>query len=242
MIKLLFKTTLITLLLLPVALISKAQIGYDFAQYDMGFGVAANKVYGDAETVKTTPSAYLNFTYNQTPFVNYIAEFQAGKLEGGDISSQSGRTFKNSYTALVFRVQLQAGEFIDYSNSTIKDVFKNVYLSTGFGYVINDIRDGNRESKVLLGYTTPGEDKSNELYIPTRIGYEFKVFNKYDQPSFKIDIGYQLNFDLSDNLDSFTPVDANGKHIGSNDRFSQITLGFKLALGGVTSYRKSVHN
>jgi hypothetical protein len=234
MIKLLFKITFFTLIFSSFALISKAQIGYDFAQYDMGFGIAANKVYGDAETVKTTPSAYINFTYNQTPFVNYIAEFQTGKLEGGDILSQSGRYFKNTYTALIFRGQLQAGEIIDYSNSQIMNALKNFYLSAGFGYVINDIRDINRESKVLEGFSTPGETKSNELYIPTRIGYEFKVFNKYDQPSLKIDLGYQFNFDLSDNLDGFTAG-------AGKDKFVQYTIGLKLALGGVTSYRKSVH-
>ena len=217
------------------ALISKAQIGYDFAQYDIGFGLAANKVYGDAETLKTTPSAYVNFTYNQTPFINYIVEFQAGTLKGGDVLTQSGRTFKNNFTALVFRGQLQAGEIIDYSDSKIMNAFKNLYLSTGFGYVINDIREVNRDSRLLPGYHTPGEDKSNELYIPARIGYEFKVFNKYDQPSFKIDFGYQLNFDLTDNLDGFTTG-------AGKDKFVQYSIGLKLALGGVTSYSKAIHN
>ncbi|TSD67691.1 hypothetical protein FFF34_009975 [Inquilinus sp. KBS0705] len=235
MIKLLFKTTFFTLLLTSFALISKAQIGYDYAQYDIGFGANANKVYGDAETVKTTPSVYVNFNFNQTPFVNYIAEVQKGTLEGGSLESQSGRYFKNSYTALVFRGQLQFGEFLNYSRSGVMNVLKNVYLSSGFGYVVNDMTSINRKSKILQNYTTPGEDKSNELFIPARIGYEIKVYNKYDQPSFKIDIAYQHNFDLTDNLDGFNT----GK---DNDRFSQISIGFKVALGGVTSYRKSLHN
>jgi len=234
MIKLLFKTTLFTLLLTSVTLLSKAQIGYDYAQYDMGFGVNLNKVYGDAETVKTTPSFTVNFNYNQTPFLNYIIEGQAGKLEGGDVYSKSGRYFKNNYTAFVFRVQLQAGEFIDYSSSPIMNAFKNFYLSTGLGYLINDIRDINRTSGVIEGFYTGGLDKSNEIFLPARLGYELKFFNQYNQPSFKVDLGMQYNRDFNDNMDGF---DA-GK---SKDALIQYSVTLKFALGGVTSYRKQIH-
>jgi len=100
------------------ALASKAQIGYNYAQYDLGVSGAANKVYGDAQSVKTTPSVNFSFNYNQTPFVNYILEVQAGKLEGGNaLKDSSGRQFSNSFTAVMFRAQVQAGELIDYSQS-----------------------------------------------------------------------------------------------------------------------------
>jgi len=234
MIKLLFKTTLFVLLFCSVTSISKAQIGYDYAQYDIGFGGVANKVYGDAETVKTTPGAFVNFTYNYTPFVNYVVELQAGKFEGGSPLSTSGRYFKNIYKSLSFRAQLQAGEFIDYSNSVILNGFKNLYISSGFGYVINDIREVNRQSPVFEDFYTFGEDKTNELYIPVRLGYEFKIFNQYSQPAVKVDIGAQYNYDFGDNLDGFKA----GK---SQDKFIQYSIGIKFALGGVTSAGKQIH-
>lgn len=233
MIKLLFKTTFFTLLLCSVASISKAQIGYDYAQYDIGFGGIMNKVYGDAETVKSTPAAYFNFTYNHSPFVNYVVEFQAGSLEGGSRSSESGRYFKNIYKSLVFRGQLQAGEFIDYSNSPILNGLKNFYVSAGFGYLINDIREVNRQSPVYTDFYTGGEDKSNELYIPARLGYEFKFFNQYDQPSVKIDLGAQYNYVFGDNTDGFTAG-------ASKDKFIQFSLGVKIAIGGITSAGKRI--
>ena len=234
MIKLLYKTILFTLLLTSVTLLSKAQIGYDYAQYDLGLGGETNQVYGDAETVKLTPSAHVSFTYNATPYVNYIFEVQAGVLEGGSVTSTSGRYFKNDFTALVFRGQLQAGELIDYSRSGLMNVIKNFYISAGFGYVINNIKDINRTSAKIPDFYTGGLDKSNELYIPARIGYEIKFFNQYDQPSFKVDLGVQYNHDFGDNLDGF---DA-GK---SKDTFIQYSIGFKFALGGVTSYNKQIH-
>src|SRR6478735_7657589 len=115
MIKLLTKTLFFTLLLSAITSITKAQIGYDYAQYDIGFGGTINQVYGDAEgKVKSTPSVFVNFNYNQTPYLNYLVEIQTGKLEGGSrTETLSGRYFKNNFTAIVFRGQLQAGELMD---------------------------------------------------------------------------------------------------------------------------------
>lgn len=238
MTKLFIKGTFLTLALAVISLTAKAQIGYDYAQYDLGLGGAYNTVYGDAQTTKGTPSAAVSFNFNQTPYANYIFELQAGTLEGGDKLSTTGRYFKNSYTALVFRGQLQAGEILDYSGGGIMGGLKNLYLSTGVGYVLNNMKDINRVSQKLQypngdPFYSGGLNKSNELYIPARIGYEFKFFNQYSQPSFKIDVGYQLNFDLTDNLDGFTA----GK---SKDVWSQISINLKFALGGVTSYRKTL--
>lgn len=242
MTKLLTKTTAFTLLLSVVTLVSKAQIGYDYSQYDIGFGGSLNQVYGDAEIVKTKPAAHINFTYNQTPFVNYVFEVQAGTLEGGDAEKTiSGRYFKNNFTALVFRGQLQAGELIDYSQGGVMNVLKNFYLSTGLGYILNNIKAENihRESNAVNPttgerYYTNGLNKSNELYLPARIGYEFKLFNRYNQPSFKVDLAAQYNMDFTDNMDGFNA----GR---SNDSMMQYSITFKFALGGVTSYRKQIY-
>jgi len=233
MIKLLFKTTLFTLLLCSAALLSKAQIGYDYAQYDIGIGGNINKVYGDAETAKNTPSVLVNFTYNYTPYVNYVVEAQGGILEGGSGATLSGRYFRNVYKAVIFRGQLQAGEFLRYSDSKIFNALKNIYASAGFGYIINDITSINRTSFVLPDYTTPGEIDAHELFLPVKVGYEFKVFNRYDEPSFKVDIGGQYNYDFGDNLDGFEA----GR---SKDKFIQYSITLKFAIGGVTSYRKKI--
>src|ERR1700753_3549349 len=92
------KKIFFTVFISCIAFISKAQLGYDYAQYDIGFGGAINKVYGDAETQKSTPSIHFNFNYNQTPFLNYILEVEAGKLEGGNaVKDSSGRQFSNSF-------------------------------------------------------------------------------------------------------------------------------------------------
>jgi len=234
--KFISKTAILTLLVCCTTLIARAQIGFDFSHYEIGFGAGFNQVHGDAQTQTTTPSFHLNLTYNPTPFVNIVFEAQLGRLAGGDsLKTSSGRQFTADLTAFILRGQLQMGEIVDYSHSPFNNAIKNFYVSAGVGYAVSHITNINRYSiKPIAGLYTPGVLNSQEPFIPLRIGYEFKVFNKYDQPAFKIDIGYGYNFVLSDNLDGF----ASGSHF---DAYSQFTLGVKFAFGGdIVSYRKQI--
>jgi hypothetical protein len=130
---------------------------------------------------------------------------------------------------------LSAGEFIDYSKSQFANALKNLYISSGLGYISNNVVARSNDILLLANdQIIPGEKKTNEIFIPLRLGYEFKIFNSYNQPAVKIDLGYQYNFVMGDELDGYIA----GKH---NDAFSQVTLGFKFAIGGVTSYRKQIH-
>jgi hypothetical protein len=191
-------------------------------------------VDGAAQTQKITPTFHLNLTYDPSPFVNIVFEVQMGQIAGGDTSSTTGRAFTGDLTSFVLRGQLQMGEIIDYSHSQFKNVLKNFYLSTGFGYAISHITSINRyELKTPFTYTG-GETNSQEPFIPIRIGYEFKVFNKYQQPAFKIDLGYEYNYVLGDSLDGFSAAN-------KRDSYTQFVIGVKFAFGGdILSYRKQI--
>lgn len=235
MIKLILKTSFI-ILLCSVSFLAKAQIGFDYAQYDVGFAAGINQASSaDVQTLKTTPSINLNFTYNQSPFINYVFNVEVGRLKGGSPNTTTQRQFENHFSAYSFRIQVQAGELIDYSQSAIANAFKNLYLSSGLGYINNNVVYRTDDALLLANnQVLPFEPKTNEIFIPLRLGYEFKFFNSYNQPSVKIDLGYQYNFIMGDNLDGYVA----GAH---NDAYSQVTLGFKFAIGGVTSYRKQIH-
>ncbi|QEC78010.1 hypothetical protein [Mucilaginibacter ginsenosidivorax] len=233
MIKFITKTILI-ISLCTISFFTKAQVGYDYAQYDVGTAVGVNIVaMADVNTFTVTPSVHFNFNYNQSPFVNYVFELQVGRLEGGTLASSSGRMFENHFTAFSFRGQLQAGEFLDYSSSPFMNVMKNWYVSTGIGYISNHIVS-KTDDKRGLQYTPAGDNNAQAPFVPARIGYEFKLYNQYSQPSVKIDLGFQYNFAFSDNLDGYTSA-------GNNDAYAQFTIGVKFAIGGVTSYRKQIH-
>lgn len=214
---------------------AKAQLGYEYGEYDLGFAGGLSTVAGDAETKVSTKTAHFTFTYNPSPFINYVLEAQTGDLKGGDaLTTSSGRQFTNNYVAVFLRGQVQAGELMDYSRSRIKNALKNLYISTGVGYMVNKMTYINRESVLTPGYITDGLDHSNSIIIPARIGYEFKIFNSYNQPVVKIDLGYQINFAMDDNIDGFTAG-------AQKDKFSQITLGVKFSVGTINSYRKQIH-
>jgi hypothetical protein len=228
------KKLILTICICFTVILAKAQLGYNYAQYDLGVAAALNYAYTDAETVKGTPAVHLNFTYNHTPFLNYIAEVQIGRLAGGDsLLTLSGRQFKNSYTAVSFRGQIQAGEFINYENRTIFNALKNIYLSAGVGVMYNNMTEINRTSLYIPDFTSPGRNNSSEVFIPMKVGYEFKIFNSYDEPSVKVDLGYQYNYVLGDQLDGI-------KAGVRKDMYMQFVVGIKFAIGGFTSYRKTI--
>ncbi|MGN6641213.1 MAG: hypothetical protein ACTHJ8_20040 [Mucilaginibacter sp.] len=226
--------TLLTLLACFTAVASKAQLGYDYSQYDLGASVGFNSFYGDVQTSKSTNAVSFNFNYNQTAFINYIFEFQTGKLAGGNAQTDTyGRQFDEYYNYYGFRIQVQAGQVIDYSQSHLANAFKNLYAGVGLGILYNNITSINRYSIQVPGFYTPGQDKNNMLFFPARIGYEFKIFNRYQRPDVKIDIGYQYNIAFSDELDGFKA----GKQ---NDSYAQFTIGLKFSIGGVTSNNKQI--
>jgi hypothetical protein len=234
MMKFILKKTFLTLLVCSVSFIARAQIGYGFSHYDAGFGAGINKVYGDELPSKNTPSLNITFTYNQTPFTNFVFEAQFGRMAGGDSLVSPGRQFTSNFSAFIFRGQLQLGELIDYSKSPVINGIKNLYLSAGIGYAVTHITSISRYSAQIPGLYTGGQNDAQQPFLPLRIGYEFKIFNRYDQPAIKVDLAYNYNFIFGDELDGYNY----GKY---NDTYSQFSIGLKFAIGSeVVSYRKQI--
>jgi hypothetical protein len=229
------KKTFFTLLVCCATFIAKGQVGDAFSHYDVGFSVGFNKVYGDEQPQKTTPSVNFTFTYNQTPFTNFVFELQVGRMAGGDSLVRPGRQFTSNFNSYILRGQLQFGEFIDYSESAIMNGIKNFYVSAGAGYTLTHITTISRHSAQIPGLYTGGQNISREALLPLRIGYEFKFFNKNQQPGIKADLGYGYNYIFGDNLDGYTY----GKH---NDGYSQFFIGIKFGIGDVASYRKPIQH
>ena len=150
------------------------------------------------------------------------------------INDPLGRQFAADYQYYALRLQLQGGELIDYSRDGLANALKNLYAGAGVGIIYDNITSINRYSVQYPGYYTPGLDKASQIFIPFRIGYEFKFFNRYQRPDINLDIGYQYNMVLGDELDGFK-----AGHL--NDAYTQFTIGVKFSLGEVTSYRKQIN-
>ena len=223
----LLKKFILALIVCVSAFGAKAQVGYNYSQYDFGLSGATNRAMTDFANSRTSYSAFGHFTYNYTPYLNYIAEIQVGSIKGDSLKIFPGTaySYNNSFTTVSFRAQLQMGELFDYSQGQFANAFKNLYLSAGVGVIYTNLKiyDGGIESV---------EAKGSNIYMPLKVGYEFKFFNSYSEPVVKLDIGYQYNYIFSDNLDGIT--------YGKQDAFSQIVVGLKFGIGGTTSYRKSL--
>ena len=222
------KKTIYTIIVCMLAISAKAQIGYNYSQYDFGVGVANTKLFSDFAKAKGRYAFNASFSYNKTPFVNFIAELQVGSMATDTLSLLgSPINFTNDFSSLGFRAQIQAGELMDYSHSAFKNALKNFYISAGIGVIYNDFK--YYDTGVIYQ-----EDKNSNVFIPVKAGYEFKIFNSYNEPNTKVDIGYQLNYLMTDNFDTIRY----GKY---NDAFGQWVLSLKFAIGGSTSYRKQIN-
>ncbi|RYE11086.1 MAG: hypothetical protein EOP44_01525 [Sphingobacteriaceae bacterium] len=235
-------------LLIAFALASftvSAQIGYNYDQFSLGLGISSVKIKGDLNTTYAKAAPSVNLSYHVTPFVTFSTEAQFGRLESANADTAYavyGEQSSNKFTTVMFHGDVQLGEFINYNDdfssipilTKILNGAKNIYVGTGVGVIFNKMDFINRTDFKDPNFAYTGLDKSTELIIPIRIGYEYKIYNAYDEPQIRLNLGYQANLSTGDNMDGIK-----SGHYG--DWFSQITFGIKVGIGGVTSYRKPIH-
>ncbi len=222
-----------------------AQIGYNYDQFSLGLGISSVKIHGDLSKAYSKAAVAVNLNYHITPFVTFGTEAQFGRLESANADTSKvlyGEQSSNKFTTVIFHADVQLGEFINYNDdfssipilTKILNGAKNIYVGTGVGVIFNKMDYINRTDYKDTNFSYSGLDKSTELVIPIRIGYEYKIYNAYDEPNIRLNLGYQANLSTGDNMDGIK-----SGHYG--DWFSQITFGIKVGIGGVTSYRKPIH-
>ncbi|MGV8877676.1 MAG: hypothetical protein ACOH2A_01465 [Sphingobacteriaceae bacterium] len=230
------KKTLVFILLLQFLFIgAKAQIGFNYHEYSLGVGAGITKTYAGVSKVQTKSAFHADFDYYYTPFVSFGVQGQMGTLAGGDRETDRlSRAFTNKYNSLILQGNLQAGEFIDYSNNMIFNALKNFYLGTGVGLIFNNITYIERVSAINPETYYDGPDKSTNLLVPLKFGYEFKVFNAFDEPQLRVDLSYQTNIVFDQGLDGYNSP----SH--KPNVYNYISVGLKYGFGSITSARKPI--
>ncbi|WP_428327512.1 hypothetical protein [Mucilaginibacter sp.] len=226
---------------------AKAQAGYNY--YEMGVGTDVSYVRGFTNIPRQDNhlAVALNFIYNYNPYLPIEAEIQKGTLSGGDTTvavDRYGRKFKNNYLAFALHADVQLGAAIDYEGSWFLSAVKNFYVGTGVGFISNSNKV-QRTNLILangpLTYVFPGKDNSINLMIPIRVGYEFRIFDYYNEPSFAIDIGYIHNIVFGEGLDGYNDPTNKFKN-NAVDQYRQFVVGFKYYFGNTVSYNKLVRD
>jgi hypothetical protein len=220
---------------------AKAQGGYNYNSF--GFGIGGGIVHSLADLKKgyNDKAFNANLTYYYSPYVPIVLEFQIGKLRGGGDEvavDKDTRKFENKYKALMLHVDYQLGDAIDYYRSDFLNIIKNFYGGIGVGAIFNDVKN-NRYSLLDQTYRFPGKDKSVNVIVPLRFGYEFKIYDYYGVPKFGIDIGYQHYVTFGEGLDGYEDPTSRFKN-NAPDQYRHITIGFKYNFGTEHAYDKSI--
>jgi len=214
---------------------ANAQGADSYHSYGIGFGVSGARPMADLKKQFNDMAFNANLTYFYNRYVPIVLEFQVGKLRGGGntiAEDKDTRRFENKYKALMFHIDYQLGDAIDdYNPSGFMKFLKNLYGGIGAGVIFNKV-DANRLSAIEAGYVFPGKDKSNNLIVPLRIGYEIKVYDEYDTPILGIDIGYQHNVIFGEGLDGYDDPTFKFKN-NALDQYRQLTIGLRYNFGRI---------
>ncbi|QEM13826.1 hypothetical protein [Mucilaginibacter rubeus] len=238
--------------LVCATVMAKAQSGYNYYEWGFGGGVNYARGFDDLKKQVWHPGGTLNLTYNYSPYVPIALDFHFGTLEGGGLTpaqDEFGRKSKNNFLALALRADMQMGEIIDYENSGFLNVVKNFYVGAGIGAIKNKMAFVQRSNPPGYENHGPvgdpegfqGKDKSINLMIPLRLGYEFKIYDDYDQVGYTITLGVQHSYTFGEGLDGYNDNPQKYKN-NAPDQFVQYSIGFKYNFGNTVSYTKLVRN
>ena len=222
---------------------TKAQSGYNYREWAFGLEGGGSKAFADMKRQDYGYVASASIYYNYSPYLPIGAEFQIGRLSGGGIEKdidKHTRFFKNNYKAIILHADLQVGELGDYANSWLIDRLKGLYVGTGAGLIFNN-NTVNKFSDIDPTYEFPGKEKSINVLIPIRFGYEFKIFNGYNEPDIMIDIGYRHNFAFGEGLDGYADPPSKFKN-NAIDQYAQVTIGIKYTFGTAIAYNKLIRS
>jgi hypothetical protein len=226
-------------------LVVRAQMGYNYKEFGIGLDLSYERGYTNVQKQYDHVSENINFIYNYSPYIPVVAELQFGHLSGGGLTlatDKYGRQYVNNFEGLILHADFQFGEVIDYSQSEWLNILKNFYFGTGGGIIFNSntVQRTNIYSwNGPLTYIFPGSNSSINLTIPIRFGYEFKLYNDYEEPYMAIDIGYIHNMVFGEGLDGYDDPSNEFKNNATN-QYRQIVIGVKFNFGNVTSFNKLI--
>jgi hypothetical protein len=225
--------------LLFAAITSRAQYdytSYNYTQYAVGVGASYIRGYTNLNQQDNHTSQSATFTYYYTGYIPLTAEIQSGTLSGGNlITDASNRFYINHYIALIFHGDFQLGQIMDDNEGVFLDFMKNFYAGTGFGFVANN----NKVQRIAISdptYVFPGKDQSINLMVPIRAGYEYKFYNRYNEPSVRIYAEYEHNLVFGEGLDGYDDPPNHFKNNNLN-QYRQISIGIKYDFGPTTGRR-----
>ena len=171
--------------------------------------------------------------YQITPAIGLQADFLAGKLTG-DHSQPEPTTgvvpFESFSTKIHYAASLSSN--ITIGNISWKDNKSAIqpYFTAGVGTMNYTPVLTSEIGRTVSNFKTDNNGSINELYLPVGIGFKFDIARGVN-----LDLGYQVNFVYSDNIDGYN-------YGSNNDKFSYAHIGLEFALGSWSKPQLATHN
>jgi OOP family OmpA-OmpF porin len=168
-----------------------------------------------------------------TPAFGIQADFLAGKLsaENSQPDASGNSVFSSYSTKLHYAASLSANIIVgNISWHNNKNAIQP-YFTVGAGSMNYTPVVTYADGFVTNFKTTGGGNGSiNEIFTPVGVGVKFDIM-----PGVNLDLGYQVNFVYSDNVDGYN-------YGSTNDRFSYGHIGLEFALGNRSKPQLATHN
>jgi len=162
--------------------------------------------------------------------VNYLG----GKINANNSITRpapfNSSAFKSVSTNLNYAVSLNANFTLANINWHYKTTGIQPYLTAGVGLMGYKPVLTPGDGSPVINFKNTGNGTLNELYIPVGVGFKFNIARNVN-----IDLGYQVSFVNSDNVDGYN-------YGSNNDRFSYGHIGLEFALGSSKKPQLATHN
>ncbi len=184
----------------------------------------------------TSPNGNLGYGFyikdQIIPALGIQADFLAGKLTGdhSQVLPSTGLALYESFsTKIHYSASLSAnitlGNITWHQNKSAIQPYITIGAGTMNYTPVLTYADGT-----VSNFKTDNNGAINELFVPAGFGLKFDL-----APGLNLDLGYQVNFVYSDNID--------GYNFGStNDKFSYAHAGLEFALGKRSKPQLATHN
>lgn len=156
-------------------------------------------------------------------------DYMGGKLGGENSQTNAFGTRWDSYeTKMPYAISLSGNLSIGSITWRHNQNFIQPYVTAGIGTMhYTPVLTANGTSQ---NFKRTDNGSINEVFIPVGVGVKFNVAK-----GINVDLGYQLNFAYTDNLDGFN-------YASNNDKFSYGHIGLEFALGSKTKPQLAAHN
>lgn len=219
-----------------------------------------NGVYSEASkslTINKSKAYGATVDYYFTPFINAGLEYNIVQLKDGP--DKHKRQFVSDFSTIEIRGSVALGQLVDYKYNDLLYVMRGLNFGLGYGVLSgsNNVKDFDPILDKRNDQTLPEEDRVNQnplgarqhkgdigkkdfknvSMFPITIGYNYIIYNQYDEQQILLGLNWKTVFTNSDDIDGFNddPTKFANK---AKDMYSVVGISVKYMFGTKSLFYK----